>query len=104
MNKLTITDGLDEMILTYQGMTYILELKESDLDDHWFTRKNPKGVEFDINIWCVTDTSKDGWITHKSDIFCRVYQIKIDDDGWCVIDTSKWESIKIVRKEVLTHA
>ena len=94
MNKLTITDGLDEMILTYQGMTYILELKEYDLDDHWFTRKNPKGVEFDINIW----------ITDVSDIFCSVYQIKINDDGWCVTDTSKWESIKIVRKEVLAHA
>ena len=43
MNKLTIIDGLDEMILTYQGMKYILELKEYDLDDHWFTRKNPRG-------------------------------------------------------------
>lgn len=93
-NKLTIIDGLDEMILTYQGMKYILELKEYDLDDHWFTRKNPRGDEFDINIW----------ITDESDIFCSVYQLKINDDGWVVTDTSKWESIKIVRKEVLANA
>jgi len=93
-NKLTIIDGLDEMILTYQGMKYILDLKEYDLDDHWFTRKNPRGDEFNINIW----------ITDESDIFCSVYQLKINDDGWVVRDTSKWESIKIVRKEVLANA
>jgi|GEM_PF-2460241 len=102
MNELIVCNGLgrggistDNLVtLRYQGMLHELNLEDNDLEDYWHTIKNNDGKQFDVNIW----------IDDKSKILCSVYQIKIDDEGWCDTDTSKWETIKVVRKEVLANA
>lgn len=102
MNELIVCNGNrrggiseDNLVtLRYQGMLHELNLEDNDLEDYWHTIENNNGKQFDVNIW-IDDNNK---------ILCCVYQIKIDDDGWVVTDTSKWETIKVVRKEVLANA
>ena len=102
MNELIVCNGLrrggiseDNLVtLRYQGMLHELNLEDNDLEDYWHTIKNNDGKQFDVNIWIEKD----------SEIKCNLYQLMIDDEGWCDTDTSKWETIKVVRKEVLANA
>ena len=106
MNELIVCNGFgrggistDNLVtLSYQGMLHEIKIEDNDLEDYWHTIKNNDGKLFDVNIW-IDDNFDD-----SSKILCSVYQIKIDDEGWCDTDTSKWETIKVVRKEVLANA
>ena len=106
MNELIVCNGFgrggistDNLVtLRYQGMLHEIKIEDNDLEDYWHTIKNNDGKLFDVNIW-IDDNFDD-----SSKILCSVYQIKIDDEGWCDTDTSKWETIKVVRKEVLANA
>lgn len=97
MNELIVCNGPrrggiseDNLVtLKYQGMLHELNLEDNDLEDYWHTIKDNDGKQFDVNIW----------IDDKSEIYCSVYQLMIDDEGWVVTDTTKWEHIEIVRKE-----
>lgn len=62
-----------QIILWWNEVEYVFDLKEGDVGDFWDTIKTPEGVEYDVNFFQEDESSEQG---------LSIYELEWGEDGY----------------------